>query len=108
VLLGRIVIGERGTARCSSVQKISDVSRGKKLGKHSQEEATLEGMSNLKLGVQIVGAIAIAFLMAFLVSRLIFLFPGIGSDAQMYIGIALLISSCVAVLWGYLRYQRLM
>lgn len=67
----------------------------------------MEGMSNLKIGVQIVGAIALAFLMAFLVYRLIFLFPGIGSDAQMYIGIALLIGSYVAVLWGYLRYQRL-
>jgi hypothetical protein len=65
-------------------------------------------MSNLKLGAQIVGAIALAFLMAFLVFRLISLFPGIGSDAQLYIGIALLIGSYVAVLWGYLRYQRLM
>ncbi len=80
---------------------------GKKLGKHSQKEAALTGMSNLKFGVQIVGAIAIASLMPFLVFRLVSLFPGIGPDAQQYIGIALLIGSYAAVLWGYLRYQRL-
>ena len=51
------------------------------------------GMSNLKFGVQIVGAIAIASLMPFLVFRLVSLFPGIGPDAQQYIGIALLIGS---------------
>ena len=68
----------------------------------------MEGMSNLKLGAQIVGAIAVACLMLFLVIRLTSLFPGIGIDAQQYIGIALLIGSYVAVLWGHhLRYQRL-
>jgi hypothetical protein len=80
---------------------------GKKLGKHSQKEAALTGMSNLRFGAQVVGAIALAYLMPFLVFRLVSLFPGIGPDAQQYIGIALLIGSDVAVLWGYLRYQRL-
>jgi hypothetical protein len=67
----------------------------------------LEGMSNLQFGAQVVGAIALACLMPFLVFRLVSLIPGIGLDAQQYIGIALLIGSDVAILWGYLRYQRL-
>jgi hypothetical protein len=81
---------------------------GKKLGKHSQKEEALEGMSNLKFGAQIVGAIALACLTPFLVFRLVSLFPGIGPDAQLYTGIALIIGSYAAVLWGYIRYQRLM
>ena len=65
-------------------------------------------MSNLKFGVQIVGAIALACLTPFLVFRLVSLFPGIGPDAQLYTGIALIIGPYAAVLWGYIRYQRLM
>jgi hypothetical protein len=68
----------------------------------------MEGMSKSALAAQIFGAIAIASVMPFLVFRLVSLFPGIGTDAQQYIGIAFLIGSYVAVLWGYVRYQRLM
>ena len=65
-------------------------------------------MSNLKLAAQIGGGIAIACLMSFLVLALVYLIiPETYPDTKLYIGLVVLISLNVAVVLGYVRYQRL-
>ena len=67
----------------------------------------MEEMSNPRLVAHLVGALAIACLMPVVVLALIhFFIPEIRSDAKLYIGLAGLIGLDVAVVLGYVRYQR--
>jgi len=67
----------------------------------------MEEMSNLKLVAQIVGGIAIVFLMTVLALTLVyFIIPEIHPDTRLYIGLVALISLNVAVVLGYVRFQR--
>ena len=67
----------------------------------------MEEMSNPRLVAHLVGALAIACLMPVLVLALVYLFvPEVHSDARLYIGLAGLIGLNVAVVLGYVRYQR--
>jgi hypothetical protein len=60
-----------------------------------------------KLWTYSAGAVALAGLMPFIVLELFSLFlPEIGPDARLYIGLACLIASYVAIALGYDRYRR--
>lgn len=67
----------------------------------------MEEMSNRKIAAHIGGGIAIACLMPFLVLVLVHLFvPAIYPSVKLYIGLIALIGLSVAVVLGYVRYQR--